>query len=153
MVVAFEPLLENIGYLKRHVALNQLENVHLIEAAVANQDGTMTFNVAASRSMGYLAEKGDIEVDVVSLDGLLDQDAVPIPQVLKIDVEGAELRVLLGAQTLITKHHPLIFLATHGDEVHRECLERLRFWGYTIEPLDGEDIERSTEVLAKHGGS
>jgi FkbM family methyltransferase len=150
-VVAFEPLPENIEYLKRHVALNQLENVQIIEAAVTDRDRKMTFNIAPSRSMGYLSEGGNLEVEAISLDQFLTRDDVPTPQVLKIDVEGAELSVLQGAQNLITTCRPLIFLATHGDEIHRQCLERLQFWGYSLEPLDGVQIDQSSEVLARHG--
>lgn len=152
-VVAFEPLPENIAYLRRHVEINQLVNVQIVEAAVADRDGATTFSIAPSRSMGYLTEEGGLEVEVVSLDRFLEKDDSAIPQVLKIDVEGGELRVLKGAQDLITTYRPLIFLATHGEEVHQQCLERLRFWGYIFEPLDGEEISQSTELLARHGGS
>lgn len=148
-VVAFEPLPENIDYLKRHIELNRLINVHIVEAAVADSVTSMSFNIAPSRSMGYLTEEGTLQVDVVSLDDWISQNNYPIPQAIKIDVEGAEARVLKGAEALITSHKPIVFLATHSDEVHHESLELLRSWGYSFESLDGLSINHSREVLAK----
>lgn len=147
-VVAFEPLPDNIDFLKRHIGLNGLENVQLVEAAVAERDTSMTFNVAPSRSMGFLTDDGSLQVTVVSLDNCISQKKFPIPQVIKIDVEGAEARVLKGATELITSHQPVVFLATHGEDAHQESLALLRIWGYTFESLDGVSIDQSREILA-----
>ena len=147
-VVAFEPLPDNIDFLKRHIGLNRLENVQIVEAAVAERDTSMTFSVAPSRSMGFLTKDGTLQVAVVSLDNCISQKSIPIPQVIKIDVEGAEARVLEGATELITSHLPVIFLATHGEDAHQESLALLRGWGYTFESLDGVSINLSREILA-----
>jgi hypothetical protein len=64
---------------------------------------------------------------------------LPLPQVMKIDVEGAEVGVLNGAKALFSKTKPVIFLSLHGDDLKKTCLELLSEYGYTfrqIEPME-----------------
>ncbi len=42
-VFSFEPLPENISYLKKHIALNKLKNVSVVEKAVSNEISKMRF--------------------------------------------------------------------------------------------------------------
>jgi hypothetical protein len=67
---------------------------------------------------------------------------------LKIDVEGAELKVLRGARQILEAAKPVIFLATHGPDVHASCCRFLGEVGYGLEHLDGESVESSSELLA-----
>lgn len=54
-----------------------------------------------------------------------------VPDLLKIDVEGAELAVLRGARRLLAEQRPHLVIETHGREVERGCAELLREHGYT----------------------
>ena len=76
-VVAFEPLPRNIHYLKRHIQLNRLGNIEVIEAAVSDRTGRAYFDLGASSAMGHIADEGEIEVQLVALDPLLEEDACP----------------------------------------------------------------------------
>ena len=58
-VWAFEPLAENVQNLRRHVALNELANVTIVQAAVSRVAGVANFAVAENNSMGRLAEEGN----------------------------------------------------------------------------------------------
>jgi FkbM family methyltransferase len=151
-VVAFEPMASNVSYVQRHLALNRLTNVQIVRAAVADRSGTGRFATHASRAMGRLAEEGDLDVPLVWLDALFREGRIPRPDVIKIDVEGAELNVLRGAASLVTMTHPVIFLATHGTEVHRQCCQLLRSWGYGLAPIghDG-DVDAADEIVARPG--
>jgi chemotaxis response regulator CheB len=80
-------------------------------------------------------------------DTLLARGEVDAPDVIKIDVEGAEADVLRGTRRAMERH-PVIFLATHGEAVHRECVELLMASGYKVHALDGGSPERTDEVVA-----
>jgi len=67
---------------------------------------------------------------------------------LKIDIEGAEMLALMGASQALNQKHPMIFLATHGHDVHKECCEFLNNCGYKIQPIDSNELEFSKEVIA-----
>ncbi len=150
-VIAFEPLPGNLRLLRRHLQLNDAHNVTVIDAAVGDADGTAHFAPHVCNSMGSLSDSGSIAVDIVSLDTLVDSGRVPIPSVMKIDVEGAELRVLRGAARLIERARPIILLATHGTSLHRECCAILHAAGYTLEPIADHvaSIEETDEIIAR----
>ena len=147
-VAAFEPLPRNIHFLQRHIHINRLDNVAVIEAAVSDHAGHAHFNLGASSAMGHLAEEGEIEVELVALDSLVDQGRLPPPDVIKVDVEGAEYEVLHGAQKLLEKYQPIIFLDTHGRKAHHFTITFLENLGYRFEILDGKDLQETRELIA-----
>lgn len=133
-VYAFEPVARNLHYLRRHVALNQLQNCCIVEAAVSNTEGTQRFSAAArEHCMGHLSPEGELEVSSITLDGCIcgEKDLRP-PNVIKIDVEGAELLVLQGASRALTEYHPCLFVEVHGGQRHVDCREFLAAKGYRL---------------------
>jgi FkbM family methyltransferase len=134
-VVAFEPLPANLEVLRCHIHLNRLTTVEVIPSALADQNGGTFFQIAANNSMGHLTSAGDLCVQVRSLDDLLAKGEIPLPRVLKIDVEGAERSVLEGAQQLLRQAHPTIILATHGTEVKADYLRSLHEHGHQVQPI------------------
>jgi len=146
-VVAFEPNPRNLGYLRRHVLLNDCANVRVIAAAVADVAGQATFEEGASDAEGALASGGRLDVEVVTLDALAyDTPGVHPPSVLKIDVEGAEQRVLLGAERILAEAQPDILLSTHGRENYVGCQVTLARFGYQVRRMS--DHALGTELLA-----
>jgi FkbM family methyltransferase len=125
-VVAFEPLPRNVDYLNRHIRLNRLSNVRVVQAAVADFVGQARFAEHAHPEEGSLCDSGQLVVRVVSLDALYGAGEIVKPNIVKIDVEGAELAVLQGARLLLAEARPTIFLATHGAGVHQDCSALLR---------------------------
>jgi FkbM family methyltransferase len=147
-VFAFEPLPRNLFYLKEHIRLNKITNTTVIEAAVCDRSGTAYFKQVNSRLMGYLSETGWLQVNTVTLDDLVSQGKIPLPDFLKIDVEGAETAVLQGAKAILAQKHPVIFLSSHGDIVHKQCCDILGFLNYSLNSIDGFKLQYSTEILA-----
>jgi hypothetical protein len=88
----------------------------------------------------------------VSLDDLVRRCVLPIPQVIKMDIEGAEAEALRGARSLLEQGSPIIFLATHGRDVHEQCVAFLESLGYAISPLVGESLV-TDEIVAQRPGS
>jgi len=151
-VHAFEPVPRNLQYLRRHIALNGLKNVSVIEAAVSDASGSRRFQFHSSAAMGHLSDDGQTEVSTVALDEFVFGSAAVAPNSIKIDVEGAEFSVLQGAREVLSQHRPALLLATHNSSLRRLCLELLATHGYAVRPIKPSDGDRADEFLAIHHG-
>lgn len=147
-VVAFEPLSANLQYLRRHLDLNRLTNVTVLQVAVSDREGQASFMMEPSRGMGRLQADGNERVETSTLDLLLNQDRIPPPNYIKMDIEGAEHKALLGAEQCFRKFRPKLFLATHGEEVHADCCRLLRSWNYDIETVGVQESADRAEIAA-----
>lgn len=147
-VIAFEPLPRNIRYLKEHVRLNRCDNVLIVEAAVGDESGIASFEEGTNSYTSHLSSKGCIKVRTVNLDDLVLSGEIPLPDYMKIDVEGAELSVLSGAKSILSNYHPTIFLATHGIEVHQQCCQFLKSIGYDLQSINEKNIDETDEIIA-----
>jgi FkbM family methyltransferase len=111
-VVAFEPQPGLARRIAVSAHLNGLENCTVFETMLGASDGTATLHLSAhalhasaiARDPGAAA----IARSIAQLDTLIAGGAVPVPSLIKIDVEGAELRVLQGAQRLLRENEPLL---------------------------------------------
>src|SRR5262249_54031836 len=112
----------------------------ILEAAVSNMDGTREFSAAPwDFSMGRLSPGGEIVVPSIALDSCIyGEKRFHPPEVIKIDVEGAELEVLLGGSRTFTEFHPLVFLEVHGTQLHADCRDFLTAKGYRVEERYGQ---------------
>jgi FkbM family methyltransferase len=141
-IFAFEPLPENIQKLQRHVEINDRSNVVIIEKAVSFKTGETIFTNSGNNVANTICENSPmfqfgktIEVNTTSLDDLLLTGFVLPPQLIKMDIEGAEFDALRGAEILLRKHHPTIFLSTHNCQnqgVHKMCCDYLINMGYSL---------------------
>ncbi len=143
-VVAFEPLPNNVAYLKKHLVLNKVANAVVFEGAVADTNETVRFSLGTNPSMGHLSNNGELLVQQHCLDDLMAQIPLPAPNLMKFDIEGGEFRALLGCRTILQKHRPIVFLATHGDQVKEQCLKILAEYRYSVHVLN----EGGDELLA-----
>ena len=148
-VFSFEPLTTNYEYLKKHIEINNYRNITPLNVAVSDKDDFAFFSEGESTSTGHLANNGEIKVRTIAIDDWINNKKLPIPNVLKIDVEGAEFSVLKGAVNLLKTHHPVVFLSTHSSEIHKNCCDFLLALRYKLEPLGTDDIGKADEVLAK----
>lgn len=134
-VIAFEPNLFNRKRLELNCAQNPelKKRIEIQDVAVSNTIGTadflMTDTVDGWTSSGsfldtahthmehkvYERELGfqRIRVPVLTLDAFV-QDQHLVPDILKIDVEGAEYLVLQGAKKVLLKHKPIVFMELHS---------------------------------------
>ena len=146
-VFAFEPVPRNVELLQRHVEMNGYQNVRILHCALGDFDGEIGFDPGPNTSMGHIAARGPLMVPCSRAGTLLAAGEVEAPDVIKIDVEGAEADVLRGARRTMERH-PVIFLATHGENVHRACVDLLTASGYVVRALDGGPLEGTDEVVA-----
>lgn len=127
-VVAFEPDTWLADLLRRSAARNSTvcADVTVLPVAVADAVGIRSFNILArSRAQSALAGYGYNEpseasrgqaVLTVNLDWALE--FMPPPDVVKIDVEAAEMEVLKGASRLIASARPVIICEVGADNQH-----------------------------------
>ena len=138
-VYAFEPLERNLHYLRQHLTLNNLQNCTVLASAICDREGTLAFSAAHWPSMARLSPAGEIKVSSTTLDiCIYGENRLRPPNVIKIDVEGAELEVLSGATRAISEFHPMIFLEIHGTELHRDCRDFLLAKGYRVDEKYGQ---------------
>jgi FkbM family methyltransferase len=148
-VVAFEPVPENLRYLKSHLRMNRVKNTVVCPVAVGRGFGVMGFDRGVSSTQGRLSASAPLKVPVVGLDEYVAQRGFPSPKVIKMDIEGGELDALEGAKTLLSSVRPVIFLATHSPQLHRDCCQLLSELDYELAPLTpGVDLESVDELLA-----
>ena len=149
-VFSFEPLPENIAYLKKHIELNKLKNVRVVENAVSNEVSKLRFTATDNRSMSHISNEGEIEIETTNLDEFI-KEGNPLPDLIKMDIEGAEFDALAGAKELLKRKKPVIFLATHSAELRAKCLKLLTEHGYSIKPIGSQSLEESDEFVFSSG--
>lgn len=147
-VFAFEPLPSNIGYLKKHIYINNCNNIFIIEAAVSDRCGTSQFHESTSNLMGHLSSDGNLLVNTVCIDELIRYNKIPVPSIIKMDIEGAELVALQGLKSTLTHNNIKLFLSTHSSILHIKCIDFLKSLDFKLEPLCGRDLNNASEILA-----
>jgi FkbM family methyltransferase len=142
-VHAFEPVPATADSLERTLRLNGLENVTVHRLAAGAASGTSEMQVGApsesgrahivGASPGHRAEltgSTTIEVPVRALDDLRADNTLPLPSIVKIDVEGAEPLVLLGMRDILRDGRPAIVAELWGERNIAEVEGLLASHGY-----------------------
>lgn len=148
-VLCFEPHPNNMRSLKENMEENSL-TAEYFSLALANENSTLKLssdNAEAGfgrHSLDTKDSSSTVAVDVRQLDSLRSDNKLPIPTVVKIDVEGAELEVIKGAlDTFSNSRCRVIYCEVHPERMKsfggnydelRDCLRNL---GFEIEIIDG----------------
>ncbi len=143
-VVAFEPVPLNVARLRAHLSLNRVANARVVEAAVSDEEGAARYATPDCTETGHIADAGELvgedraalDVRLVTVDARVAAGELPPPDVMKIDVEGAELAVLRGAERVLRERRPRLLVELHTPEMDRLCPELLESLGYRVEPFD-----------------
>jgi len=102
-VDAFEPHPDMAGLLARSVSKNRLENVHLHVLAASDQNGTAHLSIHSEPAISSLGPetRSTTRISTTTLDAFHESAGCP-PNLVKVDVEGAERLVLRGAARLLS---------------------------------------------------
>jgi FkbM family methyltransferase len=146
-VVAIEPLPANLHRLQQHLSLNAVHNAVVVAAAAAESSGSGHLAEAESPLMGSLAPTG-VAVAIRALDDLVEELPTAAPHLIKIDVEGAESRVLDGARELLARHQPAVVLSAHGWRQEERCRATLVEVGYQCRVLKDGTADGDYLLLA-----
>jgi FkbM family methyltransferase len=141
-VFAFEPEPALLPRLRENIERNGLTQITTIGKAAAAVSGETPFEPADPRrspdfGLGRVRENAGsttLQVPAVSLnDFVMDH---PWPDVVKCDVEGAEVDVLRGATRLLRTRRTIFVIEVHSAELERAARELLELHGYTVTRLD-----------------
>ncbi len=174
-VVAFEPSSREFNLLRKNIELNHLDQVITLQQAVADVPGRADLRVAEALHSGHntlgagFAYAGVVveaveEVQVTTIDEWVRKGSPPRVDVLKMDIEGAELRALRGARDTLSRFRPVIVVELLDLALRRcgasadEVRGLLAQSGYTLwqiddatgrlAPLDGSHATQSANVVA-----
>jgi len=149
-VVAIEPNPLTVEGLKKNISLNNLTNVEVIECAcgVADRKAFLHDRGASSTLMPISEYWEKIMVEVKPLDALVDR-----ADVIKIDVEGCEEEVLLGARRILSECKPVIVIEHHehrGYNIDSETRIRNQIlsdcWSIKLNPVHWLYIPKGVDL-------
>jgi FkbM family methyltransferase len=119
-VVAAEPSSRERAHLQRNLGRNGLDNVTVVPAAIGATSGLADLHLAHGVHAGHNTLGSFVHDDVVRaslervpiepLDSVIARLGLGRVDFVKIDVEGAEARVIAGAMTVLTSMRPLLLL-------------------------------------------
>lgn len=148
-VFAFEPGKDNAQAIRHNAALNNFNQIEVIEKAISNTSGSGQLLLAKYSGGHALATAdappdlaGEITVDIVSIDDLIGQKLIEPPNFVKVDVEGAELDVLKGMKETIKTYQPtIIYEVDDGDRAayerkYQELADFMHSLDYKVTPTE-----------------
>jgi len=149
-VFAFEPEPGNFDLLSRNVKLNKYSNVDAVQKAVSNCTGSITlyidrgnFGNRSFAQANILVDGGAVEIESVSLDEFCASHLNGRRlDVLKIDAQGAEGLILMGAKDTLQKYEPTIFMEFEPEMLRNigtdplDLLDGFSSIGYQFRLLD-----------------
>ncbi len=129
-VVAVEPSSRERRNLERNLALNRLKNVMVVPNALAAEAGRADLQIAPAvhgghNTLGGFAHEGvraiaSESVAVETLDAVAQRLALGKVDVAKIDVEGAEVKVLAGGRELLKASRPVLLIEANDDALRKQ---------------------------------
>lgn len=151
-VYSFEPDPGFRSRLRKNIVLNGVDDsVSVIEWAVSDSRGKVTLytdgEAGSSPSLKKIGERGEVEVDTNSLDATINEGLIQAPNLIKMDIEGAEIMAIRGMQSLLNSNnaprsifielHP-VFLKSFNSSIE-ECKKLLESANYKAEYTDIRD--------------
>ena len=147
--------------------LNKLQHVRVYQKALGDTE-TVTTIVYSPDASGIATPREDLaqryrkqyvlhdfQVEVVPLDTLVESESLPLPDFLKIDIEGYEYPMLLGARQTIQRARPMIFVELHDNtpedwKQNNEVVYRF-LDGMNYRLFAGDRMPINSENLHDHG--
>jgi FkbM family methyltransferase len=168
-VFAFEPVPKTLGYLRKNVALNKLSaKIYPQAAALSDKDGTVyvTTNKFGGNHITSAGNKNSVKVKMLKLDTFCREMKIPRVDLIKADVEGAELLLLRGGEKTISRDKPALVLEVQDNWMRRfnytpkELFDFLHSKGYSYKLMlkdrlsegtnfndIGKDLEKTNNIL------
>ena len=158
-VYGFEMDKLSFNLLKKNIELNNIENANIYNYAVYDAEGIIKFT-KLNRPLAELSiSQGEsskyhqvISVRSISLDNFFRNKKLK-PDIVKIDVEGAEMKVLKGMENLLVKNDIKLYLEIHPwkfksfNTNSKEIISYLISMGYTVQEIEQHRSQKEREPL------
>jgi len=150
VTVAFEPVPASADIIRSHLEANRISNVKVEEMVISSANGELDYTIEENNANSHITDidishavtsaRQIIRVKAIKLDDYIGENNLQ-PDVIKIDVEGAEVSVLEGALETLESARPACIVSTHSAELHDRCTQLLGRVGYRAERLSGFEHE------------
>lgn len=159
VVLAFEPVVANVERLTENLRINGVDGVVRVHRLALSDapaqltmtlredfaDGAGTGNASVALDDSVDSPYSTVDVQSVTLDDVLERAGGPRVDVLKVDVEGHEDRLLQGAQRTFREHRPVAFVEWNAVYYQRRGIDPtaavtplLADWDYrSLQMVDG----------------
>jgi FkbM family methyltransferase len=111
-VYAFEPSARYVPKIKNNIQRNSLgERIQVVAKGLWKESASMNFS--AKGTSGFCNDEGNSKVDVVAIDDFVESEGLKKLDLIKMDIEGAELNALKGAAAAITRFKPKLMICLY----------------------------------------
>lgn len=156
-VIAFEPVTATSGFLSKNIHLNDFNNVTLKKVALGDAAGHQQIflelpdSAEGTVSLKATAGMHSEMIDIDTIDNL--SASLPVPDFIKIDVEGYQMKVLVGGEKFFSSHSPMIMaeLRDKDQTLMNDTQVFLRSHGYLIYEFKKHSLKRCENILDSKG--
>ncbi len=147
-IVSFEPVPLSYDLLVANMKYVQEanDNIRCEQMAVSEQSGTCFMNPSNSDpGSAFVSDSGSIECNSTSIDAYVEARQIKNISLMKIDVEGFEMRVLQGARRTILRDRPLIVCEVIASHLERagstpeDVFREVAHLGYSYQRISDTD--------------
>jgi len=158
---AIEPSPVCVSFLRANLAAANTNNFTILPVAVSSHADTVDFTLnygnsflgsVMAASPSIVKPGHHVGVTTESLDQLIAKLGLRAPDVIKMDIEGAEAHAVTGMLRTIESHRPILMIELHGVEAGMATLDILIRFGYRITrpPLTTREVPLSELTAALH---
>lgn len=161
-VICFEPHPSSYQRLLETTNFSIYENIENYNYALSNQKKLAKMAESAGpggKITSEDSEENSIEIEAIVGDEFIQENDLPQPNVIKIDVEGWEVNCLQGLNQSISKQNcRLLYCELHshkakeGDEVREKVIEIIKHNGFEIKEIKHheKDLIKAKKPLDKN---
>ncbi len=141
-VIAYEPEPVNVSFLKQSIAFNNCTNITLIESGLGDTDESRDLYLDSDNKGKHTLLPGEqkgavkIRIPLTTLDHSLDTLGITRVDLIKMDIEGWEVKALRGMRETLRRDHPILFFEYAPNRIRETgedpllIFETLRQEGY-----------------------
>ncbi len=135
-VIAVEPCSETAAHLRETLAINGFDQVTVVQSALSNRIGTARLQTGVNSELNSLAADGQFgasteEVDLTTLDRLVEKYGCSDIDFIKIDAEGEEERIIAGGKQFLRAQSPLVmYEIKSGETINLGLVDAFAALGY-----------------------
>ncbi len=154
-IVCVDPIQEDIDLVNKTLKKNKASNFTTLAIGLGDENKKMTAGVYTDSGMARFSDSkftNDVTphtsdtFEIKTMDSVCKELNITYVDLIKIDVEGYEYKVLKGAENLLKNSKPKLLIELHGKPTGEEVVKYLEDLNYLITDLEDKEI-KSGEVL------